>query len=79
MKNLPAGQETQIRALGQEDPLEKGMATHSIIPAWSIPQTEDNTGAENKGGGLSHCYNGILEYFLGNKSVLPLVFLPHSY
>lgn len=79
MKNLPAGQETQIQAVGQEDPLEKGMATHSIIPAWRILRTEDNTGAENEGGGLSHRYNGILEYFLGNKSVLPLVFLPHSY
>ena len=30
-------QETQIRSLGQEDPLEKGMATHSIILAWKIP------------------------------------------
>ena len=34
-------QETQIRFLGQEDPLEKGMATHSIILAWKIPWTEE--------------------------------------
>ena len=36
VKNLPTMQETQIRSLGQEDPLEKGMATHSSILAWSI-------------------------------------------
>ena len=41
VKNLPAMQETQIRFLGQEDPLEKGMATHSIILAWKIPWTEE--------------------------------------
>ena len=33
-KNLPAMQETRVRTLGQEDPLEKGMATHSNILAW---------------------------------------------
>ena len=33
--------ETQVRSLGQEDPLEKGMATHSNILAWSIPWTEE--------------------------------------
>ena len=37
VKNLPAMQETQVRSLGQEDPLEKGMATHSSILAWRIP------------------------------------------
>ena len=36
-KNPPAMQETQVRSLGQEDPLEKGMATHSSILAWRIP------------------------------------------
>ena len=41
VKNLPAMQETWVRSLGQEDPLEKGMATHSSILAWSIPWTED--------------------------------------
>ena len=40
IKNLPAMQETQVRSLVQEDPLEKEMATHSSIPAWKIPQTE---------------------------------------
>ena len=37
VKNLPAMQETQVQSLGQEDPLKKGMATHSIILAWRFP------------------------------------------
>ena len=37
VKNLPAVQEMQIQSLGQEDPLEEGMATHSSILAWRIP------------------------------------------
>ena len=41
VKNLAAMQETQFRSLGWEDPLEKGMATHSSICAWEIPGTED--------------------------------------
>ena len=41
VKNLPAMQETLIRSLGQEDPLEKGMVTHSSILAWRIPRTEE--------------------------------------
>ena len=39
VKNLPAVQETQVRSLGQEDPLKKGMATHSTLLAWRIPWT----------------------------------------
>ena len=38
VKNLPAG---QVHSLGQEDPLEKGVATHSSLPAWRIPGTEE--------------------------------------
>ena len=41
VKNLPALQETQIPSLGQEDALEKEMATHSSILAWRIPCTEE--------------------------------------
>jgi len=41
VKNLPAKQETQVRSLGREDPLEKGMAMHSSILAWRILWTED--------------------------------------
>ena len=42
--NLPAVQETWLRFLGQEDPLEKEMATHSSILAWRIPWTEEPGG-----------------------------------
>ena len=41
VKNLPATQETQVRPLGCEDPLEKKMATHSSILAWRNPWTEE--------------------------------------
>ena len=41
VKNLPAVQETWVRFLGQEDPLEKEMATHSSILAWRIPWIEE--------------------------------------
>ena len=41
VKSLPAVQETQVRTLGWEDPLEKEMATHSRILAWRIPWTEE--------------------------------------
>ena len=41
VKNPPAMQKTWVQSLGQEDPLEKGMATHSSILAWRIPWTEE--------------------------------------
>ena len=44
VKNLAAMQETQVQSLGQEDPLEEGMATHSSILAWRIPWTEEPGG-----------------------------------
>ena len=49
VKNLPAMQETQVRSLGQEDPLEKGMATHSSILAWRTPWTEELDGLQSMG------------------------------
>ena len=49
VKNLPAIRETQIRSLGQEDPMEKGMATHSSILAWTIPWTEESGGLQSMG------------------------------
>ena len=42
-------QETQVRSLGQEDPLEKGTATHSSILAWRIPCTEEPGGLQSMG------------------------------
>ena len=41
VKNLPSVQETRVHSLGREDPLEKGMASHSSILAWRIPWTEE--------------------------------------
>ena len=49
VKNLPATQETWVRSLGQENPLEKGMAVHSSILAWEIPQTEELGGLQFMG------------------------------
>ena len=49
VKNLPAMQETQVRSLGQEDPLEKEMATHSSILAWRIPWTEETHRLQSMG------------------------------
>ena len=64
VKNPPAMQKTQVQSLGQEDPLEKGMATHSSILAWKIPWTEEPDGlllmgserkpAEGNGNPLQH-------------------------
>ena len=49
VKNPPAMLETQVRSLSQEDPLEKGMATHSSILAWRIPWTEGPGGLQSIG------------------------------
>ena len=46
VKNPPAMQETWVRSLGREDPLEKGMATHSSLLAWRIPWTEEPGGLQ---------------------------------
>jgi len=49
IKNLLARQETWVRSLGWEDPLEEGMATHSSILAWRIPWTEEPDGLQSMG------------------------------
>ena len=49
VKNLPAVQESQAPSLGQEDPLEKEMATHSSILAWEIPWAEKPDGLQSMG------------------------------
>ena len=49
VKSLPAVQETQVRSLGWEDPLEKEMVTHSSIPAWRNPWTEESGGLQSMG------------------------------
>ena len=54
VKNLPAMQETQVRSLGRENPLEEGMATHSRILAWRIPWTEEPGELQSLGSQRHH-------------------------
>ena len=55
VKNLPAMQETLVRSLGGEDPLEKEMETHSSILAWRIPWAEEPGGLQSMGSqGVRH-------------------------
>ena len=49
VKSLPEMQETRVQSLGREDPLEKGMATHSSTLAWRIPWTEEPSGLQSMG------------------------------
>ena len=49
VKNLPAMQEAEGQSLGQEDPLQKGMATHSSVLAWRIPWAEEPSGLQSMG------------------------------
>ena len=63
VKNLPAKRETGVRYLGWEDPLEKGMATHSSILAWIIPRTKKPGGlwsTESQRVGHDWVANGLL-------------------
>ena len=62
VKNQPAMQETRVRFLGQEDPLEKEMAIHSRILAWEIPWTEEP-------GGLVH---GVAESDMTENACMQL-------
>ena len=49
VKRLPTMQETRVQSLGQEDPLDKGIATHSSLHAWRIPWTEEPGGLQFMG------------------------------
>ena len=49
VKRLPTMRETQVRSLGWKDPLEKGMATHSLILVWRIPWTEEAGSLQSMG------------------------------
>ena len=56
IKNLPAKQEMRVQSLSREDPLEKGMVTHSSIPAWRIPWTEKPGGLQSMGSWKSQTW-----------------------
>ena len=49
VKNLPPMKETRVQSMGQKDPLEKGLVTHSSILAWRIPGTEEPGGLQSMG------------------------------
>ena len=55
VKNLPAMREPWVQSLGREDPLEKGIATHSSILAWRIPRTEEPGGLQSMGSQRVKC------------------------
>ena len=55
VKNLPAIQQTQVLSLGQEHPLEKGMATHSSTPSWEISWTEEPGRLQSMGLQRARC------------------------
>ena len=66
-------QETQVQSLGKEDPLEKGMATHSSIPAWRIPWAEEPGGPQS----MSHKESdttGQLTLFTDNSTYITDLF-----
>ena len=71
VKNPPTVQQTQVPSLGQEDPLEKEMATHSSILAWKIPRTEepDRLQSERAGHDLAHTDKGQKFVFGQQKNI----------
>ena len=81
VKNLPAGQETQVQSLGWEDPLEKEMATHSRILAWRVPWTEDLGGLHSMGlqsvrhdwATNTHSLGYLLQLFAQSPQLKPTV------
>ena len=71
LKRLPAMRETWVRSLSREDPLEKEMATHSSIPAWRIPWTEEPGGLQSTGSQrVVHDWTTSLIHALGARSNL---------
>ena len=62
LKKLPATQETQVQSLGWEDPLEKGIATHSSILVWRIPRTEEPSGLQSMGSQTIRHYGATNTY-----------------
>ena len=74
VKNPPAIQETWVRSLSQEDPLEEEMATHSSILAWEIPWTEEPDGLQSRGSKRVRHY-WVIEHIIANtysSAIIPL-------
>ena len=73
VKNPSAMQETRVQSLGQEDPLEKEMTTHSSILAWGIPRTEEpgrfgGSCASDADSYLTFCIHGVAKSILAISS-----------
>ena len=64
VKDLPEMQETLVQSLGLEDPLEKGMGTHSSTLAWRIPWTEESGGLQSMAGYRPKCQTGLMQLTL---------------
>ena len=77
VKNLPVKQETWFRSLGQEDPLEKEMATHSSILAWRFPWTEEPGGLQSMGSQQQQRCSQNLDQSLLCWGKVPLSSFPH--
>ena len=79
VKNLPADQETRVWSLGQGDPLEKAMATHSSVLAWRIPWIEEPGGLQSMGSQRAE-HNGATNTFTFHSHItlmysMPIIFL----
>ena len=72
VKNLLAMLETWVQSLGQEDPLEEEIATHSSILAWRIPWTEEPGGLRSRGSQRVVHDKGTITHFLTSQTLLPL-------
>ena len=72
VKSLPVIQDTQVQYLGWEDPLEKGMATHSNILAWRIPWTEELRGLQSRGSERVRHDNVINTHLRESTAVFPI-------
>ena len=78
VKNPPAIQETWVRSLGQEDPLEQGKATHSSIWAWRIPWTAESMESQRVRHDwvtLTHSYKGMSDQFTQQYGWLTYILL----
>ena len=75
VKNLPAFRETWVWSLGQEDPLEKGMATHSSILTWEIPCSEEPGGLQTMGSQELD----MTEWLTVSISVFHTIYTTHQY
>ena len=78
VKNLSVMQEMRIQSLGQEDPLEKGMITHSSILAWRIPWTEEPDGLQSVGLQSGTRLSSPLTH-LGSPHYIPSTYLSFNY